>query len=61
MTTEWQRLVQGDPKSAAFTEAHRKALMKAVEEWYETIDAYGLSNRGLAAVLREIAEEYDFG
>ena len=50
--------IYGDPDSDAFTMAHRKHLMKAIDEWYETIEAQGLSYAGLAAVLRDVADEY---
>lgn len=50
--------IYGDPDSDAFTEAHRKSVMRVIEEWYETVDAQGLSYLGLAAALREIADEF---
>jgi hypothetical protein len=50
--------IYGDPDSDAFTPTHRRLLMKAIDEWYETIEAQGLSYAGLAAALRDVADEY---
>jgi hypothetical protein len=43
---------------ATFTEPHRKSLGDAIDEWYGTVDATDLSYVGLAALLRELADDY---
>lgn len=50
--------IYGDPDSSEFTEAHRRSLMRDIEAWYETIDAAGLSHLGVAALLRDIADDF---
>lgn len=53
-----RKMIHGDPDSAEFTAEQRKSLMKAIEDWYETIDAQGLSYLGLAAALRDVADDF---
>jgi hypothetical protein len=41
-----------------FTRRQREQCMRVVEAWYDTIDAQGLSYAGMAALLRDIADEF---
>ena len=53
-----KRAIDGDPESSEFTDAHRRALMDAVSSWFKTAGATGLSYAGLAALLRDLADEF---